>query len=74
MMPKIELVRVAKSPDGAVVTLDLAGKMPGRGAYVCRDAACLQRSVKTKGLARTLKTAVPDEILADLTAQLLADE
>ncbi len=34
MKPKPELIRVVKSPDGDV-SLDLTGKAPGRGAYIC---------------------------------------
>jgi predicted RNA-binding protein YlxR (DUF448 family) len=40
---KEELVRLVRSSDGTVV-LDPRGDAPGRGAYVCRDAACLQRA------------------------------
>lgn len=32
--PKKELVRVVRAGDGTV-SLDLTGKKPGRGAYVC---------------------------------------
>ena len=38
MKPKRELIRVVRSPDGAV-SLDPVGKKPGRGAYVCRSEA-----------------------------------
>ena len=45
MKPKKELVRVVKSPEGEV-SLDLTGRKPGRGAYVCPQigrAACRER-------------------------------
>ena len=32
--PKKELVRVVRSPEGEI-SLDLVGKKPGRGAYLC---------------------------------------
>ena len=32
--PKRELIRVVRSPEGAV-SLDFQGKAPGRGAYLC---------------------------------------
>ncbi len=38
MKPKTELIRVVRSPEGAV-SLDPTGKKPGRGAYLCRNAA-----------------------------------
>ena len=45
MKPKKDLVRVVKSPEGEI-SLDLTGRKPGRGAYVCRSAACLQAARK----------------------------
>ena len=33
--PKRELVRVVRSPEGEI-SIDLRGKAPGRGAYLCR--------------------------------------
>ena len=52
--PKKELVRVVRSPEGEV-SLDLTGKKPGRGAYICRDIECLKKARKTKRLARVLE-------------------
>ena len=40
--PKKELVRVVRAADGAI-SLDLTGKKPGRGAYICPNPACLDR-------------------------------
>ena len=40
--PKRELVRVVRTPGGAMV-LDETGRAAGRGAYLCRDAACWYR-------------------------------
>ncbi len=40
---KRELVRVVRTPEGAIA-LDATGKRNGRGAYVHRDAACLERA------------------------------
>ena len=56
MKPKKELVRVVKSPEG-VISMDLKGKAPGRGAYVCREAECLRRAVKSRALERAFSTA-----------------
>ncbi|MBI4729947.1 MAG: YlxR family protein [Acidobacteria bacterium] len=41
--PKQDLVRLARLADGSVV-VDARGRLPGRGAYVCRDAACAARA------------------------------
>ena len=66
MKPKRELIRVVKSPDD-VVSLDSKGKMPGRGAYVCPNADCLKRAVKTKALSRAFGIPIPESIIEELT-------
>ena len=63
--PKMELIRVVRSPEGAI-SLDFRGKAPGRGAYLCPDSACLKRAVKSKALERSFETAIPQEIYDDL--------
>ena len=69
MKPKPELVRVVRSPEGTV-SVDLRGKAPGRGAYVCRSAACLKKALKSKALGRALDVEIPPEIYDALTAQM----
>jgi predicted RNA-binding protein YlxR (DUF448 family) len=69
MMPKRELLRVVRSPEG-VVSLDSKGKAPGRGAYVCPKAECLKRAVKSKALSRALEIEIPQEIYDSLQQQL----
>ena len=61
MKPKKELIRVVKSPEGNI-SLDFRGKVPGRGAYVCPDPACLKRAIKSKALERAFETQIPQEI------------
>ena len=48
-----ELVRGVRAPDGAV-SLDFTGRRPGRGAYICKSAACLEKARKSRVLERTL--------------------
>ena len=43
MKPKKELIRVVRSPEGAL-SLDFRGKAPGRGAYVCESIECLKKA------------------------------
>ena len=69
MKPKKELIRVVKSPEGAI-SLDFRGKAPGRGAYLCPDPACLKRAVKSKALERSFETPIPQEIYDDLLAKM----
>ena len=69
MKPKKELIRAVRSPDG-IVSLDFKGKNPGRGAYVCKNADCLKKAIRSKALARALDAAVPDDVMAALQGQM----
>ena len=69
MKPKKELIRVVKSPEGAI-SLDFRGKAPGRGAYLCPDAACLKRAIKAKALERAFSAPLPDPVWEGLEAQM----
>ncbi len=69
--PKKELLRVVRSAEGQV-DLDATGRMPGRGAYICPNAACLAKAQKRKGLQRAFGVPVPDEVFERLTQQLAA--
>ena len=61
MKPKKELIRVIKTPEDEVL-LDINGRTNGRGAYLCFCAGCLQKARRSRGLERSLKIAIPDEI------------
>jgi predicted RNA-binding protein YlxR (DUF448 family) len=69
MKNKKELLRVIRTAEDAIL-LDGTGKKNGRGAYLCPNEECLKKAVKTKGLERSLKTAVPKEIVEDLTKEM----
>ena len=69
MFPKKELIRVVRSPEGAIA-MDFKGKAPGRGAYVCHSAECLRKAQKSRALERAFGVPVPDEIYDALTAQM----
>jgi len=68
MKPKSELTRAVKSPEGEI-TLDSTGKKPGRGAYICNDASCLNKAIKSNALSRVFKTKIPEDILDGLLKQ-----
>ena len=59
--PKNELVRIVRTPDGKV-TLDKTGKLSGRGAYLCIQKECLQKARKNKGLERSFKMSIPENV------------
>ena len=65
MKGKKELMRVLRTTEGEIV-LDMTGKKNGRGAYLCFSGQCLEKAVKNKGLERSLKTAVPQEVYESL--------
>ena len=71
MKPKRELIRVVRGPEGDV-SLDPTGKKPGRGAYVCRNQACLGRAIKQKQLERQLEVQLGEEVAEELRQTLAA--
>ena len=84
MKPKKELVRVVKAPDskddnGAVtaqggVSLDLTGRKPGRGAYVCRNIACLKAARKARKFERAFSCQIPSEVYDQMEEELTSNE
>ena len=70
---KKELVRVVRSPEGEV-SLDLVGKKPGRGAYLCPDLACLKKARKAKRISRALSCEIPEEVYAVMEAEIAESE
>lgn len=69
MLPKRELIRVVRSPEGEL-SLDAKGKKPGRGAYICHNADCLKKAVRSKGIERSLEVSVPEELLNELLKEM----
>ena len=70
MKAKKELIRVIKNDEG--VFLDASGRKNGRGAYICADTDCLEKARKSKGLERSLKVAIPDEVYENLEKEIEA--
>ena len=64
-----DLIRVVRSPEGTI-SLDFKGKLPGRGAYVCPDPACLAKARKSRALERAFETAIPAEVYDQLERQM----
>lgn len=65
MKSKKEMLRVLKTTEGPIV-LDVTGKKNGRGAYLCKSAECLKKAKKNKGLERSFKMSIPDEVYEGL--------
>ena len=69
MKSKKELLRIIKTPEEEVV-LDATGRKNGRGAYICASMECLKKAQKSKGLERSLKTAIPADIYQNLEEEM----
>ena len=73
MKPKKELVRVVKSPEGEV-SLDLTGRKPGRGAYVCPRVDCLRLACKARRLEKAFSCPIPAEVYDRMEEEFEASE
>lgn len=69
MKPKKELIRVVKNKENEI-SIDLTGKKPGRGAYICNEILCFQKAQKAKKFERTFEIPIDDEIYKFLEQQL----
>ena len=75
-----ELIRVVRAPDekdenGQIVkkgevSLDLTGKKPGRGAYVCGKAECLKLARKAKRFERAFSCQIPEQVYDKMEEEL----
>ena len=45
--PKMELIRVVRTPENTVI-VDLTGKANGKGAYLKKDLAVIEKAEKNK--------------------------
>lgn len=62
---KKELIRIVREKDKNII-VDTSGRVNGRGAYICRNKDCFEKSEKTKKLSRTLEVEIPNHIYEDL--------
>lgn len=53
--PKAELFRFTKRKDEPNLTPDPTARGGGKGVYLCRQAACLERLQKDRRLRRSIK-------------------
>ena len=64
-LPKQELVRVVRTPEGNVV-VDVTGKVNGRGAYLKRDLSVIEKAYNSRVLNKILEVEVPDSVFDEL--------
>ena len=65
MKSKKEMMRVLRTAEGEIC-LDTTGKKNGRGAYLCRSGECLKKARRNKGLERSFKVNIPNEVYESL--------
>ena len=54
------------------VRIDFGGKMNGRGAYICPDAECLKKALRSKALDRSLEVTIPEDVYDRLAKEMEA--
>ena len=65
MKSKKEMIRVENE-----ILLDAPGRKNGRGAYLCPSMECMQKAIKTRGLERSFKMAIPAEVYETLEKEM----
>ena len=69
MKNKKEMLRVIHTKEGEFL-LDATGRKNGRGAYLCFSRDCFLKAVKNKGLERSFKQAIPNEVYEQLEKEM----
>ena len=68
--PRETLVKLTVCKADGAFSIDNSPPLQGRSAYVCRKSACLSDALKAKKFNRTLKCAIPDDIVGLLNELL----
>ncbi len=84
MKPKKELIRVVKAPEKtdengnilseSIISLDLTGRKPGRGAYVCKNTECLRLARKARRFEKAFSCRIPDSVFENMEKELRENE
>lgn len=72
MHSKRDMMRVLKTAEDEIV-LDTTGKKNGRGAYLCIKGECLKLARSNKGLERSFKMSIPEEVYDNLEREFAKD-
>ncbi len=64
-LPKSELLRVVRTPEGNVI-VDTTGKANGRGAYIKKDISVLEKAKKSKILDKRLEVEVNEDVYEEI--------
>ena len=69
MKNKKEMIRIIRTAENEFM-LDATGKRNGRGAYICPRKECFDRAVKSRGLERSFKQAIPEEVYESVEKEM----
>lgn len=69
MKERSELIRIVRAQDESIM-LDKTGKAQGRGAYICHNPECLKKVKKSRGLERSFKTSIPENVYEALEKEM----
>lgn len=58
---KDSFVRIVKNKEG-IVCLDKSYKLNGRGMYICNDADCIHKAIKSRAVNRVFKIDADENI------------
>lgn len=64
-LPKSELLRIVKDKEGNI-SVDLTGKLNGRGAYIKKDIEALNTARNKNILSRALEVSIPEEVYNEI--------
>lgn len=65
-LPKKELIRVVRTPNGEIIIDDEKGKANGRGAYLKKSLQVLEKARKSQILNKYLEVEIPNDIFDKL--------
>lgn len=64
-LPKQELLRIVRTPE-KVVKVDETGKLNGKGAYIKKDIAVLEKAMKSKILEKRLECKIEESVYEEI--------
>lgn len=67
---KKELIRIVKNKENDI-SIDLTGKLEGRGAYICNNVKCLDKVVKSKRLEKMLDSKISEDVYNKLRGVII---
>ncbi len=67
---KTSLIRIVCNKQGEI-SIDKSEKKQGRGAYICNNKDCLEKAIKSKGIERSFKRKIDEEVYNNLRGVII---